>query len=134
MQGWTATTRHGTARTKGIKKIKEICLERTYSWKKSVNSTLKAIYIIAQRKALANQSWHKLFHFYLSFWIWKIWKGREKLNTSRTKRPTLMKQKAFFIVFEGLSFGEKIKNSGYKLYKKFWCFHCWLWTSKWQLG
>ena len=35
-----------------------------------------------------------------------------------------MKQKTFFIVFEGLSFGEKIKKSGYKLYKKFWCFHC----------
>ena len=26
-----------------------------------------------------------------------------------------MKKKAFFIVFEGLSFGEKIDNSGHKL-------------------
>ena len=36
-------------------------------------------------------SWHhKLFHFHLSFWIWRVWKGREKniknLNISRTKR------------------------------------------------
>ena len=36
-------------------------------------------------------SWHhKLFHFHLSFWIWKVWKGREKitknLDISRTKR------------------------------------------------
>ena len=23
-------------------------------------------------------SWHrKLFHFHLSFWIWKVWKGKE---------------------------------------------------------
>ena len=22
--------------------------------------------------------WHKLFHFRLSFWIWKVWKGRGK--------------------------------------------------------
>ena len=25
-------------------------------------------------------SWHKLFHFHLSFWFWKVWKGREKLQ------------------------------------------------------
>ena len=30
-----------------------------------------------------------------------------------------MKQKAFFIVFEGLSFGEKINNSGLKLYASY---------------
>ena len=23
---------------------------------------------------------HKLFHFHLSFWIWKVGKGREKLQ------------------------------------------------------
>ena len=40
----------------------------------------------------------------------KKWGGRKykKLNISRT-------EKAFFIVSEGLSFGEKIKNSGHKL-------------------
>ena len=35
----------------------------------------------------ANPWHHKLFHFLLSFWIWKVWKGREKfLNILRTKR------------------------------------------------
>ena len=51
------------------------------------------------------------------------WKKREgqkykTLIISRTKRAFHMKQKAFFIVFEGLSFGEKIKfdeNNGHKL-------------------
>ena len=23
---------------------------------------------------------HKLFHFHLPFWIWKVWKGREKIT------------------------------------------------------
>ena len=44
MQGWTATTRHGFTRkkiTKRLKHIQEICLERTYSQKVSVNSRLK---------------------------------------------------------------------------------------------
>ena len=31
-----------------------------------------------------------------------------------------MKQKAVFIVFEGLPFGEKIKNNRHKLYKTLW--------------
>ena len=31
------------------------------------------------------------------------------------KRAFKLKSKAFFIVFEGLSFGEKIKNSGHNL-------------------
>ena len=29
-------------------------------------------------KFMQVNSWHKLFHFHLSFWIWKVWKGREK--------------------------------------------------------
>ena len=30
-------------------------------------------------KFMQANSWHcKLFHFRLSFWIWKVWKGREK--------------------------------------------------------
>ena len=33
----------------------------------------------------------------------------KKMIISRTKRAFLMKSKAFFIVFEGLSFGDKIK-------------------------
>ena len=34
---------------------------------------------------------------------------------SRTKTAFWMKWKAFFVVFEGLSFGDKIKNSRHKL-------------------
>ena len=42
-------------------------------------------------KFMQAKSWdHKLFHFHLSFYIWKVWKGREKnyknLNTLRMKR------------------------------------------------
>ena len=29
---------------------------------------------------LTNSSHHKLFHFHLFFWIWKVWKGREKIT------------------------------------------------------
>ena len=39
-------------------------------------------------------------------------KNYKNLNISRTKRPFQMK---FFIVFEGLSLGGKINNSGQKL-------------------
>ena len=28
----------------------------------------------------------KLFHFYLSFWIWKVWKGREKITKNWISR------------------------------------------------
>ena len=42
-------------------------------------------------------------------------KKYKNLNILRTKRAFQMKQKAFFVVFEGLSFGEKMKSSGHKL-------------------
>ena len=36
-----------------------------------------------------NSCYHKLFQFHFSFWVWKLWKGREKsyknLNLSRMK-------------------------------------------------
>ena len=32
-------------------------------------------------KLMQVNSWHhKLFHFHLSFWIWKVWKVREKIR------------------------------------------------------
>ena len=32
-------------------------------------------------KFMQVSSWHhKLFHFHLSFWIWKVWKAREKIT------------------------------------------------------
>ena len=52
-------------------------------------------------------SWHrKLFHYHLSFWIWKICWGREKRENEKSFLDEI---KNFFIVFEVLSFGEKIK-------------------------
>ena len=44
-------------------------------------------------KFMQANSWHhKLFHFYLSIWIWKVWKGREKT----TKIWTSWEQKELF--------------------------------------
>ena len=54
-----------------------------------------------------------LFHLHLSFWIWKVWKGREKLQKCgflENEKSFLDEIKFFFAVFEGLSFDEKIKN------------------------
>ena len=54
LQDWTATMRHGVTKKKEAQKdysIKQICLDRTYSWKMCVNSTLKVTKIIGQRKA-----------------------------------------------------------------------------------
>ena len=32
-------------------------------------------------------SWHhKLFHFYFSFWIWQVWRGREKITKNWISR------------------------------------------------
>ena len=66
-------------------------------------------------------SWHKLFHFHLSFWIWNVWKGQklQKIEYLEKKRSFINEIKNIFMVFEGLSFGEKNKNliesSGHKL-------------------
>ena len=63
---------------------------------------------------LAN-SWHdKLFHFHLSFFIWKVWKRREKITkvwiSWERKELFRWNKKTLFIVFEGLSFGELDQN------------------------
>ena len=65
-------------------------------------------------KFMQPNSWHhKLFHFYLLCWIWNVWKGRGKITKSwiSQERKDLFRwnKKTFFKVFEGLSFGEKIK-------------------------
>ena len=46
----------------------------------------------------ANSWHHKLFHFHLSFLVWKVWKGKKykKLNISRTKTAFEMKKKNIF--------------------------------------
>ena len=55
---------------------------------------------------------HKLFHFHLSFCIWKLWKGRKKLQKFEylKNKKSFLDKKTLFIVFEGLSIGEQIKT------------------------
>ena len=35
--------------------------------------------------------WHKLFHFHLSFWIWKLGKGREKVTKKSQERKDIFR-------------------------------------------
>ena len=42
----------------------------------------------------------------MSFFIWKVWKGRKKITKTGISSDEI---KIVFIVFEELSFGEKIK-------------------------
>ena len=65
-------------------------------------------------KFMQVNSWHhKLFHFHLSFWIWKVWKGREKLQ----KIEYLENEKSFF---------DEIKN----IFHSFW--KATIWWKKYQ--
>ena len=61
----------------------------------------------------ANSRWHhKLFHFHLSFCIWKVWRRRKKITRiriSRERKELFRWNKKHFTVFEVLLFGEKIK-------------------------
>ena len=60
----------------------------------------------------ANSWHHNLFHFHLSIWICKMWKGREKIQKFeylKNKKIFLDEIKNSFIVFQGLSFDEKYK-------------------------
>ena len=60
----------------------------------------------------ANLWHHKLFHFHLPFWIWKVWKGREKIQNLEyldNEKSFFDEIKNIFTVFEGLSFDEKMK-------------------------
>ena len=59
---------------------------------------------------LANSWHHKLFHFHLSFCIWKVRKGREKkFEYAENKKSFFDEIEKKIIVFEGLSFGGKTK-------------------------
>ena len=44
-------------------------------------------------KFMLVNSWHKLFHFYLTFWIWK---GREKTKISREQKERFRWNKKHF--------------------------------------
>ena len=64
---------------------------------------------------------HILFHFYLSLWIYKVWKESGKNTkiwiTRKQKKSFLDEIKGMFHSFWWLPFGEKIKNSGHKALK-----------------
>ena len=63
-------------------------------------------------KFMEANSWHhKLFHFHLSFWIWKVWKGREKI----TKFEYLENEKSFLDEIKNI-FSQFLK--GFHLVKK----------------
>ena len=72
-------------------------------------------------KFMQASSWHrKLFHFHLSFCIWKVRKGREKITKvwiSQEWKELFWWNKKHFIILEGLIIWWKnfIKNSGHKL-------------------
>ena len=63
-------------------------------------------------KLMQTNSWqHKLFHFHLSFWIWKVWKGRGKITKiwiSRERKKLFRWNKNHFSQF----------LNGYHLVKK----------------
>ena len=54
-------------------------------------------------KFMQANSWHKLFHFRLSFWIWNAWKVREKITKiwiSRERKELFRwnkKKKSYFL-------------------------------------
>ena len=74
-------------------------------------------------KFMKANSWHhKLFHFHLSFCIWKVWKGREKIQKFEyleTKKSFLDKIKSTFHSFWRAIIWWRnkklIKNSRHKL-------------------
>ena len=60
-------------------------------------------------------SWHQLFHFYLPFYIWKLWKGREKIQTFEyleNGKSFLDEMKSIFHSFWGALLVIKIKIAG----------------------
>ena len=66
---------------------------------------------------------HKLFHFHMSFPIWKVWKGTKKLHKFEyleNKKNFLDEIKYIFHTFQRASIWWKnkklIKNNGYRLY------------------
>ena len=68
-------------------------------------------------------SWHKLFHFHLTFWIWRVWKGRvktQKFKYLKNEKSFLDEIKNIFHSFVRAIIRWKnknlIKNNRHKLY------------------
>ena len=65
--------------------------------------------------SLINSFYHKLFHFYLSFSIQKVWKGRGKITKiSRTKSRVRILASHFAICDANLSFCDR---NNYQVHK-----------------
>ena len=64
-------------------------------------------------KFMQTNSWHKLFHFHLSLWIWKVWKGRKKIQNCEyleNEKGFLDKIKTIFHSFWRTIIWRKNKN------------------------
>ena len=62
-----------------------------------------------------NSWYNKLFHFHLSFWIWKVWKGKEKIikiwiEYLENEKSFLDEIKNIFYSFQGAIIWWKNKN------------------------
>ena len=61
----------------------------------------------------ANLWHHKLVHFHFPFWIWKVWKRREKITkiwiSSEQKEPFRWNKKIFSKFLKGYHLMKKIK-------------------------
>ena len=74
-------------------------------------------------KLMQANSWHhKLFHCHMSFWIWKVWKGREKITKIwipwEWKELFWWNKKHFLYFWRSFIWWKNknlIKNSGHKL-------------------
>ena len=74
-------------------------------------------------KFMQANSWHhKLFHFHLFFWIWKVWKGRGKITknwiSQEQKELFRWNKKPFSQFLKAIICWKNknlIKNSGHKL-------------------
>ena len=79
-----------TSRSLGYKTTSKIFLYLLYIIWPSLMMQCKIVFELFQNLHLqiyASQFMnHKLFHFHLSLWIWKVWKGRKKITKSWISR------------------------------------------------
>ena len=93
-------------------------------------------------KFMRTKLWHhKLCHFHLPFWIWKVWKGREKITkiwVSREQKELFRWNKKYFLQFlkayhlmKKQKFDKKIVDTSFKIYELSWLLHEDLKTATW---
>ena len=92
-------------------KFKKISLLVVY-YQTTFDGAIQSSSWVIPKLTPANLCDHKLFHFHLFFWIWKVWKESGKITKtwiSWEQKELFRWNKQHFSVFEGLSLGEKIK-------------------------